>query len=151
MLIDDVVKLGLKKNNEADVAQLKEFSQNYLAKEYALRQIAISPKTEKILKQKIKQKFRDFNSDELVGELTKYLNEDDYISYIQRKFKNKSNREISYRLKIAGIDYSSRNDDKEKIRNLLLKKKKLSISSLIQRGFSYPDIKSVFANLDDIK
>ena len=120
-------------------------------REYALRQVAISPKTKKILKQKIRQKFKDFNSDKLLDKLEKYLDEDDYISYIERKFKNKSNREINYRLKIAGINYLSKNDDKEKIRNLLLKKKKLSISSLIQRGFSYPDIKSVFANLSQIK
>lgn len=151
MFIDDVVKLSLKIGEEADISILKNFSQNYLARDYALRQIAISPKTKKILSQKLKQKFKDFNSDSLLKELDKYLDEKNYINYIQRKFKNKSNREISYRLKMAGINYLAKSDDKEKIRKLLEKKKNLSISSLISRGFSYSDIKSVFANLSQIK
>lgn len=91
MFIDDVVKLSLKIGEEADISILKNFSQNYLARDYALRQIAISPKTKKILSQKLKQKFKDFNSDSLLKELDKYLDEKNYINYIQRKFKNKSN------------------------------------------------------------
>ena len=151
MLIDDVVKLSIKKDKEIDFAVLKKFSQNYLAKEYALRQIAISPKTTKILRQKLRQKFQDFDPEKLLKQLKKYLKEENYIAYIQNKFKKKSNREITYRLKMAGINYLSRGDDQAKIRQIIAKKPKISISSLISKGFSYPDIKSVFANLTQIK
>jgi SOS response regulatory protein OraA/RecX len=151
MLIDDVVKLSLKKNKEVDLDVLKKFSQNYLAKEYALRQIAISPKTEKILSQKLRQKFKDFDSEKLLKELHQYLKEENYISYIQNKFKHKSNREITYRLKMAGINFVCQSNDQAKIRQIIAKKPNISISSLISKGFSYPDIKSVFANLSQIK
>ena len=55
--IDDVVKFSLQKNQTLDE---EKFSQVifaalfYLGWEYALRQVAISPKTEKIISQKLK-------------------------------------------------------------------------------------------------
>src|SRR5574344_981904 len=58
--IDDVVKLSLQKNQEIDDQKLELItikSLFYVGQEYALRQIAISPKTEKIIKQKLKTFF----------------------------------------------------------------------------------------------
>lgn len=144
MFIDDVVKNSLKIGSDVNFDDLLKLSINYQAREYALRQIAISPKTEAILRQKLRKKFRDFNPDELITAISPYLDDQKYIDYIQRKFKHKSNREISYRLKMAGISYQSHQDDREKILVLQRKKKNISISSLVQRGFAYSDIKSVF-------
>jgi len=149
--IDDVVRLGLKVDQEADYSELKAISTNYLARQYALRQIAISPKTEKILRQKLSKKYRDYNSDKLIESLLSYLDDQKYIDYVCKKFKNKSNREISYRLKLAGISYSPKLDDRQKILNIMKKKKNISISSLVQRGFAYDDIKTLFAKSSEIE
>ena len=145
--IDDVVKNNLKIGNDVDFEALKKISDNYLAYEYALRQIAISPKTETILRQKLRQKFKDVDAENIITAVSPYLDDQKYIEYIQRKFKHKSNREISYRLKLAGISYNCHQDDQEKIKKLIQKKKNISISALISRGFAYTDIKSVFAKL----
>lgn len=149
--IDDVVKNNLKIGNDVDFEALKIISTNYLAREYALRQIAISPKTETILRQKLRQKFRNFDPEEIITAVSPYLDDQKYIEYIQKKFKRKSNREISYRLKLAGISYTCHHDEKEKIEKLLQKKKNISISALIGRGFAYDNIKSVFAKFGRIK
>ena len=148
LFVDDVVKNNLKIGYDVDYSLLKDLSTKYLVKEYALRQIALSPKTAIILKRKIQQKFRDFNPDEIIENLKPYLNEQKFIEYFINKFKKKSNREIEYRLKMLGIKYHSTISDLEKIKNLIKKKKNISISALIARGFAYSDIKSVFANLE---
>lgn len=147
LFIDDVIKNNLKTGDNIDFDNLKKLSNDYLVREYALRQIAISPKTEKILYQKIKRKFPDYNPDSIITALSPYLDNQKYIDYILKKFKRKSNREISYRLKLAGISYNCHQDEKEKIETILKKKKNISISALIGRGFAYDDIKSVFAKL----
>lgn len=143
--IDDLVKNNLKIGNDVNFEDLRKISTNYLAHEYALRQIAISPKTEKILRQKLKQKFKILDLEDIITAVSPYLDDQKYIEYIQKKFKRKSNREISYRLKLAGISFNCHQDEKEKIEKLLQKKKNISISALIGRGFAYDDIKSVFA------
>lgn len=147
LFIDDVIKKNLKIGDNIEIDDLKKLSTEYLVREYALRQIAISPKTQKILFQKIKRKFKEFNPDSIITALSPYLDDQKYIDYILKKFKQKSNREISYRLKLAGISYNCHQDEKEKIETILKKKKNISISALIGRGFAYDDIKSVFAKL----
>jgi len=151
LFIDDVVKNNLKIGEECDFGKLKDLSTNYLARQYALRQIAISPKVASILKRKLRQKYRDFNSDELIESLKQYLDEKKYIDYFVNKYKKKSKREIEYRLKMLGIDCRLDQSDTEKIEKILQKKKNITISSLIQRGFAYNDIKSVFAKFDKLK
>jgi len=151
LFIDDVVKNSLKIGEDCDFDKLKKISTNYLAREYALRQIAISPKVASILKRKLKQKFRDYDSDELITSLKPYLDEKKYIDYFIIKNKRKSNREIEYRLKMIGINYHLDQCDTEKIEKILQKKKNISISALMTRGFAYNDIKSVFAKLGKLK
>jgi len=151
LFIDDVVKNSLKVGEECDFDKLKDMSINYLARQYALRQIAISPKVEAILRRKLRQKFRDYNPDDLIDSLKPYLDEKKFIEYFVAKNKKKSNREIEFRLKMLKINYHPEQLDQEKIEKILQKKKNISISALMTRGFAYDDIKSVFAKLGKLK
>ncbi|HPD44588.1 MAG TPA: hypothetical protein PK131_00180 [Candidatus Woesebacteria bacterium] len=150
-LVDEALKLGLKTGQEVNFMELKEKSTNYLAREYALRQIALSPKTEKLLRRKLLHKFPNFLPDQLIQELKPYLEETQYINYILKRFKDRSNREISYRLKLAGINYQSQENDLAKIKALLKKKPKTTFASLIRKGFAYDDVKSTFDKLTSIE
>jgi SOS response regulatory protein OraA/RecX len=113
-----------------------------LGKEYALRQIAISPKTEKILFQKLKiyfikttQKYKllsltsnDLIIDGIITDLKNknLLNETSFISYFIKKNKSKSIAEIKYLLKQQGVDSSSisisPDNEKQSIKKILSKK-----------------------------
>jgi len=56
LLVDDYIKLSLHKNQEIDdslLTQLSQLTYTYLLREYALRQIALSPKTNKIISNKL--------------------------------------------------------------------------------------------------
>lgn len=144
--IDDVVRLSLVKNQELNseiLDQIKYMSLLYLGKEYALRQIAISPKTEKILFQKLKiffykktQKFNllsltpvDSIINQIIADLKekKFLNQENFIDYFIKKNKFKSVVEIKYLLKQKGIDTSSLNissdNENDSIKKILSKKK----------------------------
>jgi len=151
LFIDDVIKNNLKIGEEYEFNKLKEISTNYLARQYALRQIAISPKVESILERKLKQKFKDYDSSELIEKLKPYLDEKKFIEYFLNKNKKKSNREIQYRFKMLKINYNPEESDQEKIEKIIEKKKNISISALMTRGFAYNDIKSVFAKLGRLK
>ena len=126
--IDDVVRLSLAKNQELSpeiLDQIKSLCLLYLGKEYALRQIAISPKTEKILFYKLKiflfrttQKFKllssiptDLIASQIITQLKdkKLLNESSFVDYFIKKNKSKSVTEIKYLLKQQGVDISSLN------------------------------------------
>lgn len=117
-LIDDVVRLSLSKNQEFDsekLAQIISSSLTYLGKEYALRQIAISPKTETILSQKLKiyfikttQKFKLFSQissssiiEKIIQEIKSrgFLNNSDFVTYFVNKNKSKSLNEIKFFIK----------------------------------------------------
>ncbi|MDD4937467.1 MAG: RecX family transcriptional regulator [Candidatus Shapirobacteria bacterium] len=120
--IDDVVKLSLTKNQEIDSDKfdlLINTSLNYLGKEYALRQIAISPKNEKLLSQKLKLFFQktkkkfniptDFSVlliiENIISDLKSknLLNESDFISYFIQKNHRKSHLQITFLLSKYGI------------------------------------------------
>lgn len=145
-LIDDVVRLSLSKNQEVDsekLAQIISSSLTYLGKEYALRQIAISPKTETILSQKLKiyfikttQKFKLFSQissssiiEKIIQEIKSrgFLNNSDFVTYFVNKNKSKSLNEIKFLLRQKGIDSSSLNlspkNEIDSIKKILSKKK----------------------------
>lgn len=144
--IDDVVRLSLVKNQQLNsevLEKIKFLSLIYLGKEYAFRQIAISPKTEKVLFFKLKnylkrttQKFilllgTDIDSvarqinDELKNK--KFLDESDFVNYFIKKNKSKSVVQIKYLLQQQGVDVSkykiSSVNETETIKKILLKKK----------------------------
>ena len=145
-LIDDVVRLSLVKNQEVDsekLAQIISSSLTYLGKEYALRQIAISPKTENILSQKLKiyfikttQKFKLFSQissssiiEKIIQEIKSrgFLNNSDFVTYFVNKNKSKSLNEIKFLLRQKGIDPSSlilsSKNEIDSIKKILSKKK----------------------------
>jgi len=144
--IDDVIRLSLVKNQETDSEKLNQIislSLTYLGKEYALHQIAISPKTETIISQKLKifffqktQKFKLFSQisftaiiDQIVQDLRdkNLLNNSDFINYFVNKNKSKSITEIKFLLRQKGINVSSLNisssNELDSIKKILSKKK----------------------------
>ncbi len=111
--IDDVVKLSLVKNQEINESKLQLIIQTclfFVGREYTLRQVAISPKTEKIINQKLKLFFRktilkykintnNLNLDDIgrqiIQELKdrKLLDDQDFIDYYLKKIaKNHANK-----------------------------------------------------------
>lgn len=151
--IDDIFILKLSRDQEIDKAKYEEIkakSDYYLAYNYTLRQIAVSPKTEILLRQKLHHKYPHFNPDQVIDIIKSknLLNSDDYLEYFLKRHPLKSNRELQFLLSRQGIKYQSSQNDREKIKNLLKKKKNLTISALARRGFAYGDIKSVFDERD---
>ncbi len=175
--IDDVVKLSLLKNQEIDESKYRliiKTSLLFIGREYALRQIAVSPKTEKIINQKLKLFFRkvifkynlninSLNLEEISQRILKdlkdkkLLNEKDFINYFIKKNGKKSHQQIMYLLHQFGVNQdllSSINFNQEseidKIKKIISKKKnmdKLKLkSSLYRRGFNLSDIN---AAIDD--
>lgn len=164
--IDDIVKLSLVKNQEIDQSKLEliiKTALQFVGREYALRQIAISPKVEKIIYQKLKIFFQKFflkykisyqNINEIIQEIIDYLNsknllsEKKFIEYFIQKNKTKSSRQISYLLSQFNIKTQIQNNDLEIIKKIILKKKnidKLKLkSSLYRRGFNLSDINNAF-------
>jgi SOS response regulatory protein OraA/RecX len=145
-LIDDIVKLSLSKNQQIDeikLAQIISASSLYLGKEYALRQIAISPKTSKIIFQKLKlyffkasQKYKyfsgfNFNSTiSLIIETLNskgLLNQSDFIKSFVAKNHRKSANQIKFLLAQKGVDISSlkldKTNDINSIKRILTKKR----------------------------
>jgi len=143
--IDDVVRLSLTKHQELSQEKLDEIKSLcllYLGKEYALRQIALSPKTEKILFQKLKiyflkttQKYKLLSltsSDSIINEIIsdlktkKLLNQANYVDYFIKKNKFKSVAEIKFLLKQQGINTTSLNlssdNENQSIKKILSKK-----------------------------
>ena len=147
--IDDVVKLSLIKNQEIDDSKLELITKTALqfkGREFALRQIAISPKTEKIISQKLNLYFRkmilkyklnlnNLNLKEISQEIIDYLkskkffNQADFIRYFVKKNSKKSRQQIVYMLQQLGIDQASllsvkfnQESDLDKIKTLLDKK-----------------------------
>ncbi len=144
--IDDIVRLSLVKNQELNLEvmeKIKFLSLLYLGKEYALRQVAISPKTEKVLFYKLKNflkrtthKFNllsgtniDLVARQIIDELKnkKFLDESDFVDYFIKKNKSKSIVQIKYLLQQQGVDVSkfkiSSTNEVETIKNFLIKKK----------------------------
>lgn len=144
--IDDIVRLSLVKNQELKLEvmeKIKFLSLIYLGKEFALRQVAISPKTEKVLFYKLKNflkrtthKFNllsgtdiDLVARQIIDELKnkKFLDESDFVDYFIKKNKSKSIAQIKFLLQQQGVDVSkfkiSSPNEVETIKNFLIKKK----------------------------
>ena len=147
--IDDVIKLSLVKNQDIDEPKFQLIIQTcllFIGREYALRQIAISPKTEKIINQKIKLFFRkailkyklninNLNLNEISQQIVedlkvkKLLNDSDFISYFVKKNSKKSRQQVIYLLQQFGVDQSllssipiNKESDLNKIKTFLNKK-----------------------------
>lgn len=147
--IDDVVKLSLIKNQDIDDSKfqlIKKTALQFKGREFALRQIAISPKTEKIISQKLNLYFKkmilkyklnlnNLNLNEINQEIIDYLkskklfNQADFIRYFVKKNSKKSRQQIIYLLSQLGIDKTSlssikfnQESDLDKIKSYLSKK-----------------------------
>ncbi len=147
--IDDVVKLSLVKNQEINESKYQLIIQTcllFIGREYALRQIAISPKTEKIISQKLKLFFKkvtlkyklnidNLNLDEInqqiVQELKdkKLLNDLDFIDFFIKRNQRKSRQQIIYLLHQLGVNQAllseiefNQENDVDKIKTFLDKK-----------------------------
>lgn len=147
--IDDVVKLSLIKNQEIDEEKLNliiRTALEFLGREYSLRQIAISPKTEKIINQKLNLFFRktilkyklnsnDLNLTEISGQIISYLkdkkllNQKEFVSYFVKRNQKKSQQQIIYLLQGLGIGQeflsslkTNKQSETEKIKIFLDKK-----------------------------
>lgn len=175
LFIDDVVKLSLHKNEKIDeekIDHLKSLSLSYLGREYALRQIAISPKTEKIIAQKLKiyfikitKKFNLLSSScdsiisQIISELNekKLLNQPDFVNYFIQKNKLKSVTAIKFLLKQKGVDISSLKlpflNEKESIKKIL-SKKRIDSEKMLDFNYKnkiYSTLYRAGFQLDDIK
>ena len=149
LLIDDVIKLSLKKGELLDSDRLNSLIQTsfrYLIKDYALRQIASSPKTKKLLNQKISQKKYQLSqkyplfkevvkntliTDQVVQDIKDLglLNDIDYAKYAINRHRTKSTQYIRHLLIQKGVnlnnlpdDIFSQIDSSKNIRKYLLKK-----------------------------
>lgn len=176
--LDDVVSLGIKKLTDLDEDILNKIyfsSLRYILLEYALRQVAISPKVKKVLLPKLNQKLRyyiskyqypDLGYQSIIEETLAYLGDHQlldsrqYSSHIIHKYKNKSRREIDFILQSQGIKVSADTipSDREKIVHLIQKKMKTIgivdvkqknklISALARKGFAIGEVKSVIDDL----
>lgn len=172
--LDDVVRLSLAKYQELSPEKIKEiyqFSLKFLLTKYALRQIAISPKTEKIITSKLNfqlkkllQKYPYPKSDYsfLISSLVDYLksqnllNQNDYITHFIKSHPRYSSIKIKGLLQAQGLVVNDApTSDKAKILNILQKKylksqladfptKNKIIGRFYRQGFSLSDIKSAF-------
>lgn len=178
--IDDVVLERLKINAEVDFPHLCELSLKFLINNYALRQVAISPKIASILVPKLKNQVRYYqnkynfyesNYDGIISDTINYLYDkgwldcDAYAKFIIKKHHKKSKRYLEQLFSLHHLDKSLLNasDDKNNIKILLLKKishlakpldfktKNKLFQSLIQKGFAYSDIKSVIDEISQIR
>lgn len=150
--IDDVVNFSLQKNQLIDPEKLNQIalsSLSYLGREYALRQIAISPKTEKIIFQKLKlffirtinkhQHFSGLEFDSIISDIISYLNSknlldpSDFINNFITKNHRKSVSQIKFLLTQKGIDTTGLKFDKTNDLNsikLILAKKRVNCKTL---------------------
>lgn len=147
--IDDVVIHSLRSGMDLDELIFKKIvnvALTYLLKDYSLRQIAISPKTTKILTFKLSlylrrltKKYQLALSESEKIELVEsnilklkekgLINDEEYINFFIKKNSRKSRQEIMFLLKKNGIDTSiipseklNNEGDKDKIKNLIIKK-----------------------------
>jgi len=179
LFIDDIVSLSLKKGQDLDKETLSlifEKSINYLSREYALRQIAISPKSQKSLSEKLQKFFIktskkyklphgfDFQpiKEGIIEEFKsrKFLNQDSFIEYFINKNKYKSVRQITSLLAQQGIrldpqDVIKRipNNDLSLIKKYL-NKKKVNLEKLADFNYRQKLTAALYRrgfNLGDIK
>lgn len=118
--IDYFVLQKIRVGDELTGDQIDNFtsqSQSHLLREYALRQLAISPKGQAVMLAKLSQALKKINhtygyksaNTELIPKTIVYLNDKqlindkDYCLHILRKHKGKSTRFLEYYLKQQGI------------------------------------------------
>lgn len=81
---------------DLDISKLASESTKYLLYQYALRQVAISPKNKFVLKQKLTQKLPPGSAPSLISEVVEaleaksLLNEEDFAAYLLSRHQNKS-------------------------------------------------------------
>lgn len=173
--IDDLVVLALKKNielSEAEFRNIQKKSAEYIISEYALRQIAISPKTQKLLNQKLSLYCQKISLKfkypfELLKQITAstidniidrgLIDDQAFIEYYVRRHSKMSQAQIKYSLQNLGVAVPQTNlspiSDIDKIKEILIKKHKNAdftdfktknniMASLYRKGFALSDIKT---------
>ena len=141
--VDDIVTLKITKFSDIsseDFDKIISVSASFVLLEYALRQLAISPKTSTLLLQKLKNYCYKIKNkypypDSLLSSLSSstvtkvdqlgLLDSQTYIDYVLRKYPKKSQMEISYILRQGGVDYHPTPDrelEVKKIKDLINKK-----------------------------
>lgn len=169
---DDVLKLGLKSNleiNDELFEKIKTSTLYYLLYNYSLNQVALSPKIEQTLSPKLRQKLYFYQKkykltgdfyfliDEIIDKLSSLnlLDESSFSDYLLRKNKKHSSQYLSRLFSFYHLipPQTNSRDDIQKIKEILLKKKYLSLNlsdntvknklivSLVRKGFAYNDIK----------
>jgi len=169
--MDDIVIHKIKTGIIDNYEFLSELSLKFLLNNYALRQIAISPKIGEILIPKLKNQVRYYvkkynlivsNSESVINDTINYVDEkgwldkDAYAKFILKKHQKKSKRYLEQLFSFYHLDKTLlSNNDKDNLKNLLLKKtsklpnpldfktKSKLMQSMVQKGFAYSDIKSV--------
>lgn len=132
--------------------------QNNKLYDYALFQLAISPKSEASLIQKLKIKRRQLNStssiNSIIAKLKKlgFLDDRLFIDYFIRRHSLWSNRRLAYELKRQKINFTPEFDqDLIKIKKIILKKKftnsKRAFFYFARNGFLLSDVKIAFDEL----
>ena len=172
--VDDLVVLKIKKLidlSEDQYQNILSHSVGFLLSEYCLRQIAISPKVESILRRKLRlycpKIIKKYNyptdivtteQEQVIHKIkeSNLLDEQKYIDYVIRKYPKKSISEINYLLASLGIDQKinvSPESEINKIKELIAKKYKIAdladyntknkiISRLYRKGFALEFIKT---------
>lgn len=174
--VDDVVLLKLKKFidlSSTEYETVQKYSASYLLYEYAIRQLAISPKTRLALDQKLrlysrKIIFKYNYPSKLVSSLVPVtlekidekglINDDEFVAYYIRRHPHKSLMDIKFSLQHLGVDLKDHPhlfvSEKDKIRTLITKKlrhqdltdvntKNKLISFLCRKGFALGDVKTI--------
>ena len=170
--IDDLVTLNVKKFielDEAALAKIQAASARFIMTEHALRQIAISPKTSKLLSQKLTnyqrliQKKYNYPSlitsgliELIVQEISAHglLDDTKFIEYYVRRHSKMSQMQIKYNLQSLGLKYSSLESDHDKVAKIIFQKSKTAdltdfntknklIASLYRKGFAINLVKTV--------
>jgi len=127
LLVDDVIVYQLQKDKTIDsdlYSKLIDSSISYLLSSYAYRQLALSPKTAKIIRQKL-TKYFDFifkkynypsnliDKQSIISTVIanlvekKYLDDFQYVIYFLKKYRHKPRRFLEFNLNRNGIDVAA--------------------------------------------
>ncbi|MFA7301255.1 MAG: RecX family transcriptional regulator [Candidatus Shapirobacteria bacterium] len=165
-LVIHKIKIGIIDNYQL----LCELSLKFLLNNYALRQIAISPKVRQILAPKLVNQAKYYQTKyhlnvsyaQIIENILSYLDEKGwldsiaYAKFLLKKHSKKSKRYLEQLFAFYHLDKTLLiSNDQDNIKKLLLKKishlsnpldfktKNKLIQSLVQKGFAYSDIKFV--------
>jgi len=178
--LDDFVLTKVKIGTEIDhslYSRLSALSLHYLLLNYALRQVAISPKIETILHPKLNRQtniylhkfsYSPIDTSKIINDVLAFLNQKNlldhaaFAGYIIRRHQSKSQnylRQLFFHHHLDPSLLPSVTDDLSKIKKLIVKKLKTSpkamdfktknrlIGFLSRKGFAYNDIKTVIDEL----